>query len=74
MKCSNCDRDAMYIYRLTKTTEILYCAKDLPKFLEERRKAGLLNITEALTEAKDTLSEVLEIPKPKKKADKKTED
>ena len=49
MKCANCLNDAMYVYRITKTESVYYCGKDLPSFLEDRRKAGLLNITEAFT-------------------------
>lgn len=71
MKCANCSRDAMYVYRITKTASIYYCGADLPSFLEERRKAGLLDITEAFTEAKESASEVLATPK--KKTTKKTE-
>jgi hypothetical protein len=85
MKCANCSRDGMYVYRITKTTSVYYCSKDLPSFLEDRRKAGLLNITEAFTEAKESVVEALKLPEvqetvveptpvPKKKTAKKTED
>ena len=86
MKCANCDNKASYEYRVTKNKSLFYCGKDLPKFLEERRKAGLLTITdqfsEDLTSALDALSttpievpieEPTEEPKPKKKTDKKSE-
>jgi hypothetical protein len=46
MKCANCDADAFYVYKLTVTKDILYCAKHLPSFLENRRKAGLLQTTD----------------------------
>lgn len=72
MKCANCPDDAMYVYRLTKTKSVHYCGKDLPSFLEDRRKAGLLNITEAFTEAKDSVVEELSVTK--KKTAKKTEE
>ena len=72
MKCANCSNDAMYVYRITKLESIYYCGKDLPRFLEERRKAGLLNITEAFTEAKESVVEALSVTK--KKTDKKTEE
>lgn len=45
MKCANCKEEAVYIYRLTSAKSINYCKKDLPKFLDERRKAGLLETT-----------------------------
>jgi hypothetical protein len=72
MKCANCSNDAMYVYRITKSNAVYYCGKDLPSFLEDRRKAGLLNITEAFTEAKESVAETLSVPK--KKTAKKTED
>jgi hypothetical protein len=76
MKCANCDRDALFEYRITKGKSIYYCGKDLPKFLEERKKAGLLKITPAFTEAKESALEQLSpetvaAPKPVKKAAKK---
>ena len=72
MKCANCSNDAMYIYRITKLESIYYCGRDLPRFLEERRKAGLLNITEAFTEAQESAVEELSVTK--KKTAKKTEE
>jgi len=72
MKCANCPNDAMYVYRITKTESVYYCGKDLPSFLEDRRKAGLLNITEAFTEAKEEVVETLSVTK--KKTAKKTEE
>jgi len=72
MKCANCSNDAMYVYRITKTKSLYYCGKDLPSFLEDRRKAGHLNITEAFTEAKESAAENLSVSK--KKTAKKTEE
>jgi len=46
MKCANCDSDALYVYRVTLNKSVYYCGKDLPKFLEDRKKAGLLQLTE----------------------------
>lgn len=77
MKCANCDKDALFEYQITKNKSIYYCGKDLPGFLEERKKAGLLKITPAFTEAKESALEQLspettEEPKPVKKTTKKT--
>jgi len=72
MKCANCSNDALYVYRITKEKSVHYCGKDLPSFLEDRRKAGLLNITQALTDATESAVEALSVPK--KKTAKKTED
>jgi hypothetical protein len=76
MKCANCNKDALFEYQITKKTSIYYCANDLPGFLEERKKAGLLKITPAFTEAKESAleqlsSEKTEESKPVKKAAKK---
>jgi hypothetical protein len=77
MKCANCDKDALFEYQITKTKSIYYCGKDLPGFLEERKKAGLLKITPAFTEAKESALESLspentEEPTTVKKTTKKT--
>jgi hypothetical protein len=77
MKCANCDKDALFEYQITKQKSIYYCGKDLPGFLEERKKAGLLKITPAFTEAKESALEQLSpettpAPKPVKKTTKKT--
>lgn len=78
MKCANCAEQASYEYRVTKTNSLFYCGKDLPKFLEERKKAGLLKITPQMTEdlasALTALGPdaVVETSKPKKKTAKKT--
>jgi len=50
MKCVNCDRRAMFEYKISKLESILYCGKCLPSFLNERKKAGLLTITEEYKE------------------------
>ena len=52
MKCANCDKNALYMYRMTRNKALYYCGKDLPKFLDERRRAGLLAITEEFTKEK----------------------
>lgn len=82
MKCANCNKDAMYEYKVTTTKSLFYCGNDLPTFLEARKKAGLLTLTsknsENLTSALDVLSTptpeapVVEGPSPVKKAAKKT--
>lgn len=78
MKCANCKNDALYLYRITFEKSLYYCKKDLPKFLDERRKAGFLDIPKepkaVVTEPVEEpiLDELIEEPeKPKKKAAKK---
>jgi hypothetical protein len=67
MKCANCDNDAYYIYRITDQVFTPYCEKDLPKFLDSRRKAGLLETTATYqnivsSEPKATTADVTEEP------------
>ena len=71
MQCVNCDKPAMFEYRITQTKSIFYCGKDLPGFLEERRKAGLLTITDANQRAEKTALDVLASDGSKKKSSKK---
>ena len=77
MKCANFDADAFYVYKLTLTKDILYCAKHLPSFLENRRKAGLLQTTDTyktiVEDGKKNLSteETPTTPTPSKKPTKK---
>lgn len=59
MKCANCDTDAAYVYNITAKTGILYCGEHLPRFLEERRKAGLLKTTDAMKSQQDSALSVL---------------
>ena len=56
MKCANCSNDAVYIYRITKDVFTPYCYVDLPSFLNDRRKAGLLETTQ---DHKDKVAEGL---------------
>lgn len=79
MTCSNCSIPASFEYRITQDKSIFYCAKHLPSFLEPRKKAGLLIITESNKASKDEALSALKIepveeelvpeePKPVKKA------
>jgi len=60
MNCANCSSKALYEYKITQSTSIFYCDKDLPKFLEGRKVANLIPLTDAhneeLASALDTLS------------------
>jgi len=59
MKCANCESDALYEYRVTKGHSLFYCNKCLPKFLTERKKAGLLTITPKFTEELASAMDIL---------------
>ena len=83
MKCANCNKPALFEYKLTLKNSLFYCNTHLPVFLDARKKAGLLHITpennkelesalEAISFVPETVAEeVVEEPKPKKKAAKK---
>jgi hypothetical protein len=82
MKCANCNNEATFEYQMTKATSVFYCGKDLPKFLEERKRAGLLKITTAYKDAKASALDILSFsataeasiePIPVKKTTKKSE-
>jgi hypothetical protein len=47
MKCANCDNDALWLYEPDGANDVPYCDKDLPSFLREQARAGLLRKTEA---------------------------
>jgi len=64
MKCANCINDALFEYQITKNKSIFYCGKDLPRFLEPQRKAGLLKITESMEIAEESMLEKLSTPEP----------
>ena len=84
MKCSNCDKEALFEYRLTLKKSVFYCNKDLPSFLTARKQAGLLSVTNTYTQSAVEATEQLKLdtsvpedeqPKPvrKKAAKKKAE-
>jgi len=60
MNCANCSNKALYEYRITEKKSVFYCGKDLPKFLEARKVANLIPLTDAhneeLASALNTLS------------------
>jgi hypothetical protein len=62
MKCANCSSDAAFEYRLTLTKSVFYCGKDLPAFLEGRKKAGLLKVTQQYKDDQQSALEVIITP------------
>lgn len=81
--CANCADESLFEYKLTDEVSIHYCGKHLPKFLDARKKAGLLHTTDSFSEVVEEAMEVLapeeeteevnteDSPTPKKKAVKK---
>lgn len=66
MNCANCSNKALYEYKITEKTSVFYCGKDLPKFLDGRKVANLIPLTEShneeLASALDILSVKAEEP------------
>ena len=64
MKCGNCNSMALFEYRLTRKVSQFYCGKHLPKFLDSRRRAGLLTITDQHDAEKKSALELLSVKLP----------
>ena len=64
MKCGNCDRPALYEYRITQKISQFYCGAHLPAFLEPRRRAGTLKLTPAHDVEKDAALQILGVKPP----------
>jgi hypothetical protein len=63
--CANCQETAIYIYRVTKSSSIPYCFKDLPKFLKSPKYAG------SVVKVSD-LPKTFNIPEPTKEVSSKS--
>lgn len=50
MNCANCSSKALYEYKITQGTSVLYCGQHLPKFLEGRKVANLIPLTDSHNE------------------------
>jgi hypothetical protein len=61
-KCANCTEDAHYVYQIAENTKILYCTKHLPKFLQNAKKAGLLQTTDSFVQAVNDVKEKINAP------------
>lgn len=45
LKCENCVKEALYVYKPARAGGLGYCAAHLPRFLKDRALAGLLETT-----------------------------
>ena len=65
MSCEVCKGPSLYIYRITDKIGINYCDGCLPKFLVERKKAGLLETTDGYKSAvEEGLKNITTTPAP----------
>lgn len=52
--CANCSTAAVYVYNVSPSFALYYCAKDLPGFLKKRAASGELHIPVVVEEPKPT--------------------
>lgn len=69
--CANCDNSSVWIYEITPSHTIPYCGLHLPKFLNDRKNAGLLKRSEEMVQEQSDAFETL-APKSSKKSSKAT--
>ena len=69
--CANCTNDSAWIYEITPSHTIPYCSIHLPKFLNDRKNAGLLKSSEEMAKEKSDAFAAL-APKSSKKTSKDT--
>ena len=68
--CANCSNTSAYVYEISPVHAIEYCDEHLPRFLTDRKNAGLLKRSDSLNESQAEAFEAL-TPKPDKKATSK---
>lgn len=70
--CANCENTSVWIYEISPSHTIPYCSIHLPRFLNDRKNAGLLKRSDEMVQEQSDAFEAL-APKPAKKSAKKTE-
>ena len=61
MNCANCSNKALYEYRITEKKSVFYCGKDLPKFLEARKVANLIDLTDSHNDELQSALDILSV-------------
>lgn len=69
--CANCTSESAWIYEITPSHTIPYCSMHLPKFLNNRKNAGLLKRSDEMVQEQSDAFEAL-APKSSKKTSKAT--
>ena len=69
--CANCTSESAWIYEITPSHTIPYCSMHLPKFLNNRKNAGLLKRSDEMVQEQSDAFETL-APKSSKKTSKAT--
>lgn len=70
-KCANCTDNAAFIYEISEAHTIEYCDAHLPRFLTDKKNAGLLKRSEELVQEQSDAFEALSVKSTKKAAAKK---
>ena len=69
--CANCTNDSVWVYEITSSHTIPYCSIHLPKFLNDRKNAGLLKRSDEMVQEQSNAFEAL-ATKSSKKSSKAT--
>lgn len=67
--CANCTNTSVWIYEITPSHTIPYCGVHLPRFLNDRKNAGLLKRSDEMVQEQSDAFESL-APKSSKKTSK----
>ena len=67
--CVNCTNDSVWTYEITPSQTIPYCSLHLPRFLSDRKNAGLLKRSDEMIQEQSDAFEAL-APKSSKKTSK----
>lgn len=68
-QCVNCHNKSDWLYEITPSQIVPYCHMHLPRFLDERRAAGLLKRSDEMVQEQSDAFEAL-APKSSKKTSK----
>lgn len=69
--CANCNNSSTFVYEISPSHTILYCSIHLPRFLTEKKNAGLLKRSDEMVQEQSDAFEAL-APKSSKKSSKAT--
>lgn len=67
--CVNCTNDSVWTYEITPSQTLPYCSLHLPRFLNDRKNAGLLKRSDEMVQEQSDAFEAL-APKSSKKTSK----
>lgn len=67
--CVNCQNPSVFIYEISSSHTILYCSLHLPRFLMDKKNAGLLKRSDEMVQEQSDAFGVLS-PKNSKKSSK----